>query len=98
MTVFGRLGGRLRAALADEATPIDRGAEMPAGVAVAPQEIEFAAYAEDCRLFGFYRLAAPRLTDVLNDAEAYDLTDVLVVRLDTGASTQTSHLTVRREE
>jgi hypothetical protein len=71
----------------------------PAIVATpAAIEIEFAAYAEDCRVFGFYRLPADRLTDALNDTDVYDLTDVMLVRLDTGLGTQTTRLSVHRDE
>ena len=74
--------------------------EPPSPVASTPltHEVEFAAYAEDCRVFGFYRIAADRLTDALNDTDVYDLTDVMLVRLDTGLGTQTARLTVRRDE
>jgi hypothetical protein len=62
------------------------------------QEIEFAAYAEDCRLVGFYRLSADRLTDALNDSDTYDLADVMLERLDTGISSHVTGLTVARDE
>ena len=61
-------------------------------------EIEFAGYAEDCRVFGFLRLAGDRMTDMLNDQAAYRLTDAMVVRLDTGAATQATDLVVERDE
>lgn len=61
-------------------------------------EVEFAAYAEDCRLFGFYQVAVDRLTDALSESDTYDLKDVLVVRLDTALGTQARSLTVRRDE
>jgi hypothetical protein len=69
----------------------------PAATA-AGLEVEFSAYAEDCRVFGFYRLLADRLTDALNGATEYELRDVLVVRNDDGLGTQALSLTVRREE
>jgi hypothetical protein len=61
-------------------------------------EVEFAAYAVDCRLFGFMRLTGDRMSDALNDALEYPLTDVMVVRLDDGLATQALELTVRRDE
>ena len=61
-------------------------------------EIEFAGYAEDCRVFGFLRLAGGRMTDMLNDRLTYSLSDARVVRLDTGAATQVTDLVVEREE
>lgn len=61
-------------------------------------EVEFAAYAEDCRVFGFMRLEGDRLTDALNDAAEYHLTDVMVVRLEDGVGSQAKELSVRRDE
>ena len=71
--------------------------EVPATTVAGP-EIEFAGYAEDCRVFGFMRLAGDRMTDMLNDQATYALTDAMVVRLDTGAATQVTDLVVEREE
>jgi hypothetical protein len=74
---------------------------QPVEAAPAPllgPEIEFAGYAEDCRVFGFLRLAGDRMTDMLNDQAAYRLTDAMVVRLDTGAATQVTDLVVERDE
>jgi hypothetical protein len=62
------------------------------------REVEFAAYAEDCRVFGFTRITADRMTDALNDAGEYPLTDVMIVRLDDAMATQMMDLIVRREE
>lgn len=64
----------------------------------AGPEIEFAGYAEDCRVFGFFRLSGDRMTDVLNEGTEYRLTDALVVRLDSGAATQATDLVVHRDE
>lgn len=61
-------------------------------------EVEFAAYAEDCRIFGFLRLDAERLSDALNEHERVDLTDVLVVALDDGHGREEQALTVERDE
>lgn len=62
------------------------------------QEVEFAAYAEDCRVFGFLRHGAGRLTDALNEVEEYRLQDVMVVALADGRAVQSKDLTVRRDE
>jgi hypothetical protein len=73
--------------------------DMEAALApVAGPEIEFAGYAEDCRVFGFLRLTGDRMTDMLNDRPAYALSDAMVVRLDTGAATQVTDLVVERDE
>jgi hypothetical protein len=61
-------------------------------------EVEFAAYAEDCRIFGFWRHAAERLSDALNDHVEYLLHDVLVAALEDGRGTELRQLTLRRDE
>lgn len=63
-----------------------------------PAEVEFGGYAEDCRLFGFMRLEAERLTDALNDRQELDLVDVLVVALDDGRAVPLKELRVGRDE
>jgi hypothetical protein len=49
--------------------------------AAGPPEIDFVAYAEDCVLSGRVRLAADRLSDLVNDHEQVELVDVLVTDL-----------------
>lgn len=96
VTLLGDLRRRLRAPERPSVTvdaPLDVDPVSPIG-----REVEFAAYAEDCRVFGFMRLTADRMTDALNDADSYSLTDVMVVRLDDAMATQMMDLTVRREE
>jgi len=44
------------------------------------------------------RLTGDRMTDALNDSVEYALTDVMVVRLDTGLAMQAQDLTVARDE
>ena len=61
-------------------------------------EVEFAAYAEDCRIFGFLRLDAERLSDALNEHARLELSDVLVVALDDGHGREEHALTVERDE
>ena len=72
---------------ADEATP-----------APPEVEVEFAGYAEDCRIFGFWRHDAERLSDALNAQEEYMLQHVLVAALDDGHTTEARDLLVRRDE
>ncbi len=77
------------------------GAEQPApepGGEPERAEVEFAAYAEDCRLFGFLRLDEERLSDTLNEHARLELTDVLVVALDDGRGREEHALTVERDE
>lgn len=64
----------------------------------AGTEIDFAAYAEDCQLFGFLRLDAERLTNALNEHAELALVDVLAVALADGRATASRTLTVGREE
>jgi hypothetical protein len=52
-----------------------------------PQEVEFAGYAEDCRIFGFWRHEAERLSDALNANEEFLLHDVLLAALEDGRTT-----------
>ncbi len=64
----------------------------------AGEDVEFAAYAEDCRLFGRIRLRELRLTDELNGREEVELTGVLVESLADAAIHQFAELTVARHE
>ena len=61
-------------------------------------EVEFAAYAEDCRIFGFWKHDAGRLSDALNAHEEYVLHDVLLAALDDGHTSEARELLVRRDE
>ena len=60
--------------------------------------VEFVAYANDCILSGHVRLAADRLTDMLNQYDEIDLVDVLVERLDGLGVVEVKEVLVRREE
>jgi hypothetical protein len=61
-------------------------------------EIELAAYAEDCLVFGFVLVDADRLADYLNHRERYELRDVLAVAIRDGSSTEARTLSVERDE
>jgi hypothetical protein len=61
-------------------------------------ELEFAGYAEDCRIFGFLRLDAERLSDFLNAHERLRLVDVLAVALDGSRGVPADELWVTRGE
>jgi hypothetical protein len=63
-----------------------------------PPEIEFVAYAEDCTLSGHLRLAAERLTDLLNDHDEVELTHVVVEDLVGGHAVEVDELVVERDE
>lgn len=63
-----------------------------------PQEVEFAGYAEDCRIFGFWRHGAERLSDALNDNEEFLLYDVLLASLEDGHTSDAREFLVRRDE
>lgn len=60
--------------------------------------VEFVAYGEDCLLSGHVRLAAERLTDMLNDHDEYELIDVLVERLDGSRAAEVRHVVIPRDE
>ena len=61
-------------------------------------EVEFAAYAEDCRIFGFWKHDAERLSDALNAHDEYKLEHVLLAALDNGQTSEARELLVRRDE
>ncbi len=63
-----------------------------------PPEIEFVAYAEDCILSGHVRLAADRLSDLVNDHAELELIDVLVADLAGGAGFEVHQLHIKRDE
>jgi hypothetical protein len=60
--------------------------------------VEFVAYAEDCILYGRVRLAADRLTDMLNEHTEFELVDVMVERLDGFGVVDVREVLVRRDE
>lgn len=83
------------------------------GAAAAPQEtvddaaavvgplqpvVEFVAYGEDCLLSGRIRLAAERLSDMLNDHDEYELIDVMVESLDSPEAAEAQAVLVHRDD
>lgn len=68
------------------------------GLAAVEREEEFAAYTEDCRIFGFVRHRAERLSDHLNAATSVRLESVLLVALDDGRTVEAREMTVERDE
>ena len=79
-------------------TPVAEPAEPMSPPEPEATEVEFAAYAEDCRISGFLHLDAERLTDTLNEHEEFVLHDVLVTALEDGRATEARELRVRRDE
>jgi hypothetical protein len=70
----------------------------PNGTSADAREVEFVAYADDCRLFGHLRLSGDRLTDMLNDYEEYILVDVLLESLADGRVLETPEVVVARDD
>jgi hypothetical protein len=92
---FGR---RLRVAFG-----VQPAVQADAGEPAAPERplhpvVEFVAYGEDCLLSGHIRLAAERLSDMLNDHDEYELIDVLVERLDGVAGAEVREVLIPRDE
>lgn len=61
-------------------------------------EVDFVAFAEDCRLFGRTRLDGDRLTDMLNAHDEFELVDVLVETLSGDKQVNTRRVVVNRDE
>jgi hypothetical protein len=88
---------RLRRRLGPPETP-SPDALTPAPAPLVLPEVEFAGYAEDCRIFGFLRLEAERLSDALNAHAEVQLVDVLVVALDDSRAIPRGEVCVHRDE
>ncbi len=73
-------------------------APTPEPAPLALPEVEFAGYAEDCRIFGFLRLDAERLSDALNSHAEVALVDALLVALDDSRAIPAGTLLVARDE
>jgi hypothetical protein len=92
---LGRLGRRLGRG---EAPAEARAPEASEPRELHASEVEFSAYAEDCRIFGFLQHAQERLSDALNAGETFVLKDVLLVALADGQVTERRELEVQRDE
>lgn len=82
--------GRLHIALqrtSEEAFEPDSVAEVPL--------VRFAAYDRDHRVFGWVRLGADRLTDLLNDHDELLLSDVQIESLENGTTRSADEILVR---
>ncbi len=94
------IGRRLRVVFQRSGDPED-GSRLPRGADPARNLLpllEFVAYAEECVLYGRVRLAAERLTDMLNVHDELELVDVMVERLDGQGAIEVKEVLVRRDE
>lgn len=91
------LGRRLRVVFGRSASAERTEAPRPDPTRTT-QLVEFVAYGEDCVLSGVVRMAADRLTDMLNDHDEYLLVDVLVEGLAGDRAVEVTEVLVRREE
>ncbi len=94
----GPLAGLRRRLWVPERPRVALPAPDPEPVLVPRPEVEFAGYAEDCRIFGFLRLDAERLSDALNVHAELSLVDVLLVALDDSRAIPAGSLSVTRDE
>jgi len=69
-----------------------------AGTADAQPQVEFVAYAEDCRISGRMELHGDRLTDMLNRNEEFVLLDASVEALADGRILTAGEVPVTRDE
>lgn len=88
-----KLGRVLRLAFDRRDSSGDAEPEAPASA-----EVEFSAFAEDCRLYGRLRMDAERLTDMLNDHDEILLLDVRIEALADGTVHDVAEFTVSRDE
>ena len=95
--IVTNLGRRLRLVLRREPEPPVASSPL-VDTPAAPRQVEFVAYAEDCLLSGYVRLAADRLTDLLNEHEVLELVDVYVQDLAAGTGMQVATIRVDRDE
>ena len=98
--VIESLGRRLRVVFqrSDDQDDASRPSlERPPAGALLPL-VDFVAYASDCVLYGRVRLAAERLTDMLNTHDEFDLVDVMVERLDGLGAVEVKAVVVPRDE
>jgi hypothetical protein len=98
--VIESLGHRLRVVFQGAGEPDDALPPSPDDAPAAPllPLLEFVAYASDCVLYGRVRLAADRLTDMLNTHDEFDLVDVMVERLDGLGAVEVKAVVVPRNE
>lgn len=86
------LGGTARREDAGPAPPEDEARHA------GTREVEFSGYTEDCRVYGFLRLAGERLSDALNELEEIRLHSALLVALSDNRAVELRELLVARDE
>lgn len=96
--VIESLGHRLRVVFGRSIASAEPVEAPLRDIARATQQVEFVAYGEDCVLSGIVRMAADRLTDMLNDHDEYLLVDVLVEGWTDEHAVEVSEVLVRRDE
>lgn len=92
----------LRRWLTRSGRPLHPDGEAPAddqaGHAPITREVEFSAYTEDCRVFGFTQLGAERLSDALNEHDELRVDSVLLLALDDNRAIEMRELVLKRDE
>ena len=73
-------------------------AEPEQGDNPVSRELEFWAYSEDCRVYGFVQLQAERLSDLLNSGTDLELTSVLLVALEDNHAVELQRLVIHPDE
>lgn len=92
------LGRRLRVIFGTATAPDPPAVDVATPAEPAHPIVEFVAYGEDCLLSGRIRLAAERLSDMLNDHDEYELIDVMVESLDRPEAAEAQAVLVHRDE
>ncbi len=92
------LGRRLRVVFGRSAVSTEPADAPRPDPARSTQQVEFVAYGEDCVLSGVVRMAADRLTDMLNEHDEYLLVDVLVEGLAGDRAVEVTEVLVSRDE
>lgn len=95
MPVIGTLRRRLRLVFAP--APNATSAPIEPDPALPP-EVDFTAYAADCRIFGRIRLEGDRLTDMLNAHDELLLVDVMVASIADGHVVERQEVLIDRDE
>lgn len=97
LVMRAHLGRRVRLVF-ERSTPDPAPEEGVPTPSVPSHVLDFVAYGEDCLVAGRLRMAADRLTDMLNDHDEFQLSDVLVERLADGRSVEARDVVVMRDD
>ena len=92
------IGRRLRVIFGTASAPDPSTVDVATPAGPLHPIVEFVAYGEDCLLSGRIRLAAERLSDMLNDHDEYELIDVMVESLDGPEAAEAQAVLVHRDE